>query len=321
MKWIAGLALAASTIAIAGCANAEQPEASAPATDHTAQTEATRKVATAFLDTYFIKHDFSAYAQFAKPDFIQHNPLMADGVEAQRAYMNKLFAMPKPNPAPPPQAHVIDMVLVDGDLFSVMHHGVNADGTGKLFVDIWRVEDGKIAEHWDVIQDMPLDSAMPHRNGMGCGFQTYAEASARPDSVVAPACGSPDPNVTREQSLASYHAYVDDVGKGDVISGINKWFHPAYKQHSPVIADGKQGAIDYLQEEWGKPNAPKPVLGTQRVVADGDFVLVHYLYSVEGVPGQESHIDVFRFKDGKISEHWDIKQKVPETTASGRPMW
>ena len=318
MKRIAGLVLAASALAAAACAHAQEPAAAA-STDRAAQTEATRKVATAFLETYFIKHDFGAYAQFAKPDFIQHDPSMADGVAAQRAYMNKLFAMPKPNPAPPPQAHVIDMVLVDGDLFAAMHHAVNADDSGRLFVDIWRVENGKIAEHWDVIQ--PFPKTMPHGNGMGCGFQTYAAASKRPDSADHPACGNPDPHVTRDQSLASYRAYTTEVGKGDVVAAIDKWFSPDYKQHSPVIADGKKGAIDYLMQEWGKKDAPKPILGPQRVIAEGDFVLVHYMYGVEGKPGQEAHVDVFRFRNGKISEHWDVKQPVPATTASGRPMW
>jgi len=318
MKRIAGLVLAASTLAVTPYAHAQAPAVSAN-TDHAAQTAATRKLAMAFLDTYFIKHDFSAYAQFATPDFIQHDPSMADGVEAQRAYMNRLFAMPPPTPLPPPQAHVIDMVLVDGDLFAAMHHAVNGDDSGRLFVDIWRVEDGKIAEHWDVIQPFPM--SMPHGNGMGCGFQTYAEASKRSDSAEHPACGNPDPNITREQSLANYRAYTGEVGKGDVVAAIDKWFSPDYKQHSPVIADGKKGAIDYLMQEWGKKDAPKPILGPQRIIAEGDFVMVHYMYRLEGVLGEEAHIDVFRFKDGKISEHWDLKQVVPATTASGRPMW
>ena len=61
MKRIAGLLLAASTLGIAGCATAEEP-ATVASPDRAAQTEATRKVAMAFLDTYFIKHDLSAYA-------------------------------------------------------------------------------------------------------------------------------------------------------------------------------------------------------------------------------------------------------------------
>lgn len=320
MKRLIAAAFAASIIALSGCSSADRP-ALAASTDSAAQADVTRKVAEEFLEAYFINRDLGAYAQFAKPDFIQHNPGIGDGVAAHRAYMDGLFGQREGGTAPPPQAHVIDMVLVDGDLFSVMHHAVNADGTGRIFVDLWRVKDGKIAEHWDVIQDMPLASAMPHRNGMGCGFPTYDAARARQDSVTLPACGVPDPRVTRDQSIANFHAYVDEVGKGDVVSAIEKWFHPDYRQHSPIIADGKQGAIDYLMAEWGKQDAPRPILGEQRIVAEGDYVLVHYLYRLEGVPGEEAHIDVFRFKDGKISEHWDVKQMVPGTSANANGMW
>ncbi|MBN8829136.1 MAG: nuclear transport factor 2 family protein [Sphingomonadales bacterium] len=318
-----GLLLAAVGIAWTTCAQAQHERhetgTAAMPVDHDAQTEATRKVATAFLNRYFIEHNFGAYAEFADPDFIQHNPMIGKGVAGHRAYFAKIFAAPKPDPAPPPQAHVIDMVLVDGDIFSVMHHSVNADGKAKLFVDLWRVRDGKIAEHWDVIQDMPAQ--MPHQNGMGCGFQNYDAAIGRKDSVESPACGKPDPKVKRADSLKNYRAYVAEVGKGDVMGAIDRWLHPSYKQHSPIIKDGKQGAIDYLKEEWGRPDAPKPTLGPQRIVAEGDYVLVHYLFNVPGTDVNEAHIDVFRFTNGKISEHWDVKQPVPATSANGNAMW
>lgn len=313
-------AAAAGLLALTGCSDAGggQQDQAAAETARGEQTEVTRKIATAFLNRLFIEGDPGAYAEFATPDFIQHNPGITDGVAAQRAYMDGLLAAGAAGGKP---AGVIDMVLVDGDLFAAMHHTVSPDGTGRITVDLWRVENGRIAEHWDVIQDMPLDSAMPHRNGMGCGLQTYAEASARANSVEGPACGVPDPNVPRAASLANYQAYVDEVGKGDVLGAIEKWFHPAYRQHSPVIADGKQGAIDYLMAEWGDPDAPRPILGEQRVIAEGDLVLIHYMYALEGIPGEEAHIDIFRFTDGKISEHWDVKQKVPENPANSNGMW
>jgi predicted SnoaL-like aldol condensation-catalyzing enzyme len=287
--------------------------------EHAARTAATRTVAMAFLDAWFVRQEPDAYARFAHPDFIQHNPEMADGVAAHSAFFAARRAQVAASSAVPPQAHVIDMVLADDDLFAVMHHTVNADGTGRIFVDVWRVEDGRIAEHWDVIQ--PLAQDMPHDNGMGCGHQTYAQAIALPVSITQPTCGAPDPASSRWTSLDTYRAYTGMVARGGVIGAINFYFDPAYRQHSPVIADGKQGAIDYLTAEWGRPDAPRPVLGEQRVVAEGDLVLVHYMYHLEGQP-DEAHVDIFRMtRDGKISEHWDIKQPVPTTAANGNGMW
>ncbi len=326
MRLVAASALALASLPIAACATtpgagaeAGTDAAQGPAIDRAAQTEVTRAFARAFLSRYFIERDFDAYAEFAEPDFIQHNPMMADGVAGHRAYFAKHLGAPPSDPAAPPPAHVIDMVLVDGDLFAVMHHSVTSDDKAKLFVDLWRVKAGKIAEHWDVIQDIPPN--IPHHNGMACGTETYAEAIARKDSVEHPACGSPDPKAKREASLAAFRGYTSELGSGDVLGSIEHWFHPAYKQHSPTIADGKQGAIDYLKVEWGRADVPKPVLGPQRIVAEGDLVLVHHMHLFEGSPVQQGQIDIFRITDGKVSEHWDIKQIGPETSMNSNGMW
>ncbi|MCW3838301.1 nuclear transport factor 2 family protein [Sphingomonas canadensis] len=313
-------------IALAGCAHAQQAPAPAAtaASDaeaaHRAQTEATRAVAMAFLNRYFIEHNFGAYAEFAHPDFIQHNPKIANGVAGHRAYFAKIFGAPKPDPAPPPPRHVTDMVLVDGDLFSVMHHSVDSTGAARLFVDIWRVADGKIAEHWDVIQDIPATSA--HGNGMACGnYETWERAQAWADSIVNPTCGRPDPASKRADSLKTFQDYVAQVGAGDVFGAIERYLSAGYRQHSPVIGDGKQGAIDYLRREWGDLSGPKPSLGPQRIVAEGDYVLVHYILTDGATGKQSAQVDVFRIRGGQISEHWDLKQPVPEKTESGNPMW
>jgi len=287
--------------------------------EHARQTAATRALALRFLRMAFIEKQFRpAFDTYVAPDFIQHNPHMADGWEGHRAFFGE---MAKKLGDSAEWSHVTDMVLADGDLFAVMHHVFRSpDDHGQIVVDLWRVAEGKMVEHWDVIQQMPR--TMPHRNGMGSAVANDPEsARVYRDSVDHPACGNPDPAVARDASLASYYAYVAEVGRGDVIEAIQRWFHSDYRQHSPVIADGKQGAIGYLIEEWGRAGAAMPILGPQRIVAEGDFVLVHYLYALDGIPGQEAHIDVFRFTDGLISEHWDLKQKVPETSANRNGMW
>ncbi|MDB5719009.1 MAG: hypothetical protein JWM38_2436 [Sphingomonas bacterium] len=283
------------------------------------QTEATRKVASAFLDRYFMQHNFGAYAEFAEPGFIQHNPNIASGVAGHRAFFAKLQQGPKTDPSK--ARHVTDMVLVDGDLFAMMHHNVPGPGAeARLFVDLWRVKNGKIAEHWDVVQ--PIPASIPHGNGMACGnYETHERAALWTDSIARPTCGLPDPKASRATSLKVYHDYVAEVAKGNVIGAIERWFAPDYRQHSPIITDGKQGAIDYLRKEWGDQSAVPPTLGPQRIVAEGDLVLVHYILTDGTTKKQSAQIDIFRIANGKIAEHWDIKQPVPEKTASGNPMW
>jgi len=282
-------------------------------------TEATRAFAVDFLNRYFIKHDMTAYQDLADPDFVQHDPDMGNGIVGYRAFFAKLAQAPKGDPTA--MKHVTDMVLVDGDLFAVMHHSLAGPGDkGRLFVDLWRVKDGKIAEHWDVIQ--PIVATMPHQNGMACGnVETYARAAAWHDSIAHPTCGLPDPHVDRAASLATYRAYAAEVAKGDVEGAIQRYFADDYRQHSPEIADGKQGAIAYLRREWGdKAGGVRPTLGLQRIVAEGDLVLVHYLYT-DPAGKQSAHVDIFRIRGGKIHEHWDLKQPVPARTASGNAMW
>ena len=54
-----------------------------------------------------------------------------------------------------------------------------------------------------------------------------------------------------------------------------------------------------------------------RVIAEGDLVAVHSHYTTWNMSG----VDIFRLHDGKIIEHWDVLQEVPETTASGNDMF
>lgn len=284
---------------------------------HASSTEETRKVATAFLQRMIIEHDVrGAYDTHAAPDFIQHNPQIANGLAGHRAYFEQLAKQADGRPAD--WAHVSDLLLVDGDIFALLHHRFrSANAPGQVFVDLWRVADGRIVEHWDVIQDIP--STMPHGNGMACGVgETWESARSHRDSLTDTACPPPNPEISAAQSVAAYRAYTDMVAKGDILAAIEHWFHPGYRQHSPVIADGKQGAIDYLKSEWGDPDTPLPELGPMRIVAEGDYVLVHYLYRLAGA-ADAVHVDIFRITDGLVSEHWDYKQAVPAVTASGNP--
>jgi predicted SnoaL-like aldol condensation-catalyzing enzyme len=85
-----------------------------------------------------------------------------------------------------------------------------------------------------------------------------------------------------------------------------------YAQHNPQAGNGLQAVKDFFA-----PVGPVDV-DVHRVIAEGDLVVAHSHYKTFGMAG----IDIWRFDaDGKIIEHWDVLQTVPETTASGNDMF
>ena len=99
---------------------------------------------------------------------------------------------------------------------------------------------------------------------------------------------------------------------------IDELYHPDYIQHSPSIADGREGIRAGVT--WMKENGVKPRREIARVLAQGDLVGIQARVSF----GDDTAIvgDIFRFEDGQIIEHWDTTQtEVPQSeTANGNSM-
>ena len=98
---------------------------------------------------------------------------------------------------------------------------------------------------------------------------------------------------------------------------VQLYFGNPYLQHNPTIADG----ADDLPKIVAKlPANFKYEPGI--IVADGDIVMIHGLYTGWG-PKPLVTVDIFRVKNGKLVEHWDVMQEeTPASqTKSGRPMF
>jgi predicted SnoaL-like aldol condensation-catalyzing enzyme len=98
-----------------------------------------------------------------------------------------------------------------------------------------------------------------------------------------------------------------------------KHFGPRYIQHNPSAADGPEGfnrVVAYLKDTF--PNSKSEI---KRAIAEGDYVVLH-VHSVRE-PGQRGRaiVDIFRLENGKIVEHWDVIQDVPETAANTNTMF
>lgn len=124
-----------------------------------ADPEANKKVVLDFYEKGLNQKDFEAAAQHFGPRYIQHNPGAPDGIEGFKAFI-ALRKEKFPN-----ARSEIKRVFADGD-FVILHvHSVREPGErGVAIVDIFRLEKGKIVEHWDVVQPIPEKPA--NNNGM-----------------------------------------------------------------------------------------------------------------------------------------------------------
>ena len=124
-----------------------------------AKVEANKKTVLAFYEAGINNKDFDAASKFIGKRYVQHNPNIADGPEGLKAFLG-VFKEKFPN-----LRGDIKQIFVDGDFVIVHVHGVRVPGErGSAIVDIFKLEDGKIVEHWDVLQSIPATSA--NTNGM-----------------------------------------------------------------------------------------------------------------------------------------------------------
>ncbi|UFX43284.1 nuclear transport factor 2 family protein [Bradyrhizobium sp. 41S5] len=119
-----------------------------------AQQEANRKAVLAFYEKGLNQKDADAALAYVGNRYVQHNPGAADGPEGFRKFIG--FLREKF-----PNSHSeIKRSFVDGDYVILHVHAVREPGTrGNAIIDIFKLEDGKIVEHWDVVQPVPENPA------------------------------------------------------------------------------------------------------------------------------------------------------------------
>jgi len=92
-----------------------------------------------------------------------------------------------------------------------------------------------------------------------------------------------------------------------------------YTQHNPDVADGKDAFIAAIGGMFAA--FPDFSIDRKRVIAEGDLVAIHSHVRMNKEDRGMAVADIFRVADGKIVEHWDILQPVPETPANSNTMF
>ncbi|MFF7887731.1 nuclear transport factor 2 family protein [Streptomyces sp. NPDC007896] len=258
-----------------------------------------KKMVAHFYDQLFSHGNLEVIDEFVGTTYTNHNPQGVDGPEGLKRFIT-FFRSTFPN-----LQKTTHRILVEDDLVLLHSESAPAPGaTPNVVVDVFRVEDGKIVEHWDVIQPVPDTTVGGHDL-----FSTLS----------SPAVNSPAPDADGAASKKVVTALFHEIVVDKDPSAFERYGLDPFYEHNPQHADGVAAAKELFTGLFAAH--PEVSIDVKRVIAEGDYVAVHHHLRLAPDDRGFSCIEFFRVRDGKIIEHWDAVQPVPETSANDNTMF
>lgn len=120
-------------------------------------TDTNKRLVLRFMNEFLVNHNRDVLDEVLGPDYTQHNPAIEDGkaglIKFFEAFWQKY----------PRTEYRIKRILAENDLVAIHYHWVVQPGVfERAIVDIFRIEDDRLVEHWDVVQPIPQTSVNPH---------------------------------------------------------------------------------------------------------------------------------------------------------------
>lgn len=235
--------------------------------------------------------DVEAAAALVPENYIQHAPTVPDGRKGLAALVTKIRDKEMPAPS------IRNLRSFEEGNYVVLHHDVDWAGKKAMF-EIFRCENGLAVEHWGAAVPQPEKTANGHTMTDGA-------------TEVA------DRQLTR-QNKELVRGFVQTVLVEGKFDRILDFYHPQVIQHNPHISDSVEGLVrdvTALAEQGMTIQFEKIHL----LLGEGNFVLTLSEGKFAGKP--TAFYDLFRVEKGKIVEHWDVLQEVPEKMAHGNGLF
>lgn len=301
MVGMLALISAAGLVLAANMAIAHPPRSTSDGSAVTAaarQERTDKETAIHLLDQIVNQGNLDVIDEVVLPDYIEHNPQGTDGAAALRERMTAA------RQRYPQMSIEIARSLQDGDIVLVHSNVILTPGTrGTAVVDMYRFTDGMIAEHWDVVQDVP------ERTASGNDMFT---------TVSPPEMNEPDPTVDTETSREIATAMFTELTVGRDVTALDRYCDPRYFQHNPAGTNGLAAVRAIFAAVLGNPGF---TVDTRRIVVEHDYVAIHSLYKFSANERGNVVFDLYRVRDGKVLEHWDVSQPWPANSTNPHPMF
>jgi len=215
--------------------------------------------------------------EFVREGYIQHNPTVKQGRAGITDVVNYLKTLPPP--AESSKSPII-RAIQEGDLV-VTHLDITFMGKRMAVIDLFKLKDGMLAEHWDAIQALPDQAGEPITATNGAdGIDIHAK-TAKSKRVVE----------------EFYKRVIER-------KPVDSFIHQNYIEHDLAVIHSGKSIASYLSTDSDRN------IKVHRIVGEGDFVAVQSEFKRAG----KAYVfyEIFRVADHQIAEHWSVEQAIPD---------